>query len=385
MSTTRNTLHPRGLFFWLSSPVKQVSARLLALTVVLLLSLLVVGCESDSEVENDDTPAPQAVQVQPVEVGSIARTIDYVGTVKPLHQVEINARINATVIDVDVNEGDRVDRGDALLEMESEELVAQLRRLAAGVQRAKLDYEYQCGVSEAERTLADEGVVAELNAGASETRCRTSEQALAAERAALQEGQQRREYLQEDAPFSGVVLQRMAEPGEHVGPGQPLFSIGSRQLDIRVMVTEHDVARGIEVRQQVTLRSELGEHASRVTRVAPLAEGAGRTIEARVALPELWQQRMRTGMSVDAAFVLEKSEQTIIVPTDAVVDTADGQAVFVVRGDRVKEAAVETGVRTGGRTEIVGAFDDGDRVVVSKPRRLRDGQLVYPVQTGEQK
>lgn len=355
------------------------------MAVILLLSLMVVGCESDGEVENDDAPAPQAVQVQPVEVGSIARTIDYVGTVRPLRQVEINARINATVVDVGVNEGDRVDRGDPLLEMESEELAAQLRRLDAGVQRAKLDHDYQCGVSEAERALADEGVVAELNAGASETRCRISEQALAAERAALQEGQQRREYLQEDAPFSGVVLRRMAEPGEHVSPGRPLLSIGSRQLDIRVMVTERDVARGIEVGQPVTLRSELGEHASRVTRVAPLAEGPGRTIEVRVALPEPWQERMRTGMSVDAAFLLEQAEQAIIVPTDAVVDTADGQAVFVVRGDRVEKAAVETGVRTGRRIEIAGAVDDGDRVVVSKPRRLRDGQSVYPVQTGEQK
>lgn len=374
----------RGLFFWLLHRAKQASARLRVGLVIAMVMSAGAGCTGDSDKPegNGEQPSPRAVRMEAAETGTIARTVDYVGTVRPVRQTEVNARIGATVAKLHAREGDRVEAGDPLVEMTSEELDARLRRLRAGVERARLDYEYQCGVSDAERSLADEGMVAELNAEASETSCGVARQTLIAERAALAEGQEQRRYLREEAPLSGVVLNRMVEVGEHVTPGRPMATVGSRQLDVRVMVTEGDVARGIEVGQKVQLGGPTGELSSRVTRVAPIAEGPGRTIEVRLELSEQKQKLKRTGMSIDVAFVLDESEDTVIVPADAVVETAQGPVVFVVSEGHLEKTQVTTGVRTAGRVEIVEPLEAGEPVATSRPQRLRDGEPVVAFQPG---
>lgn len=366
------------LFFCQHRDLKRVSARLLL--VIIILGVVAGGC-GKKDIEDGETgeEAVRAVRVAPVERQALVRTLDYVGTVQPEREVEVVARMGATAVEVYADEGDEVERMTSLVRMESPDLEAQIDRLAAEADRMRREFEYLCGEYERERPLLEAGVVTEAKVAASKSRCETSEQGWRAARAALEEARQRRDYLEESSPLDGVVLHRAVENGEHVSPGRALFTVGSEELDVRVMVTESDLIGGIEVGTPVEIGREADFVTSRVTRIAPLAKGPGRTVEIRVELPEVMQRRLRAGMSVDAEFALERGEKTTTVPVDALVDGEEGAAVFAVDEGRAVKTPVEVGMRTDERAAIVSPLRKGQAVVVSRPERLRDGEAVYPV------
>ena len=266
-----------------------------------------------------------------------------------------------------------------MLRMESPELHAQIDRLQADVERARGDREYHCHRFETDRDLADAGVGTRAQADKSESQCMASQQGLAAAQATLHEVRQRRDYLREVAPLDGVVLKRLIESGEHVSPGRPLYTIGSAARHVEVMVTEKDVATGIDVGQPVRLTSSMGEVSSQIADIAPVVRGPGRTIEVRVDVPREWAESLWVGMSVDVAFVLEASHQAVTVPVDAVLETPQGPAVFVVEEARLHRTPVEVGVRTDRRVEITENLSPGQVVATGRLEPLSEGDEIYAV------
>lgn len=375
-------LAAQNLFFWLHFRPKRVSARLLVALAVFVVALTAISCgvkKQDTSTSESD-PAPRAVRVSHAETQTITRTVDYVGTVEPVQQLQVTARLGATAVKIYASEGDEVGPGDPLLRMESPELDAQIDRLQAEVERARGDREFLCGRFETDRDLAEAGVGTRVQADTSRSQCVASEQGLAAAQAALREARQRQGYLVETAHIEGTVLEQLIESGEHVSPGRPLFTIGSHVRDVRVMVTETDVAAGIDVDQPVRLISTAGEISSQVTEVAPMVRGPGRTIEVRVAVPPQWARSLRVGMSVDVAFVLEASHEAVTVPTDAVLETPDGPAVYAVEEGRVRKIPVEVGMRTDRCVEITENLEPGQMVATGRLETLSEGDEIYAVE-----
>lgn len=375
--------HPA--FFCLRSAPKRVSARF-AFGIAAVLILWSSGCgdRTEKELATAETPreVPQAVRVLFPEEAAIARTLDYVGTARPVREAQVVARLAATAVEVNVDEGDLVSRDTVLLRMEAPELEASLERLHAEVERARREHQYLCDTFETYRHLAEAGVKTQASADASESRCLLSAQALAASQAARNEVRLRRKYLQESPPFEGIVLERMIEPGEHVLPGRPLFLVGAAELDLRVRVTESDVAAGVELGQIANLSTAAGQWRSEIKKVAPIASGPGRTIEVRVGLPDELAGLLRAGMSVDVSFVLEESLQTTVVESRSVHHGPQGPVVFVVDDGRLKETPVEVGVQTEDRLEILTPLSRDLPLVTGRLDTLRDGQAVYPVDVG---
>ncbi len=366
------------LFFCLHFAKKQVSARLLLIAIV--LGGFATGCgKMTTDSVESEQEVVQAVRVATVKKETIARTLDYVGTVEPARQVEVVARIGATAVELYVDEGDEVEASTVLVRMESAVLDAQIERVGAEAERTRRESEFLCDLSERERRLFEAGAVAEVAALTSESKCDTSRRGWEASRAALEEVRQRRSYLEEASPLDGVVLHRSVESGEHVTPGRPLFTIGSEELDVRVMVTEGDLARGVDVGSSAVVTFGGERFSSEVVDVAPLARGPGRTVEVRLRLPTELTGKIRTGMSLDVRFVLEKSEEAIVVPADAMVETEEGAAVFVVDGERAHRTPVQVGMQTEDVVEILSGVSQGQEVVVIRPAMLHDGQGVYAV------
>ena len=375
-------------FFCLQLTRKRVSTCLVVgLAAVFIFGSAGCGDRSEEEQATAEAPreAPQAVRVIAAEESSIARTLDYVGTARPVREAQVVARLAATAVEVNADEGDLVSRDTVLLRMEAPELEASLQRLDAEVERARREHQYLCDTFETHRQLAEAGVGTQATADASESRCVTSEQALAAARAARDEVRQRRSFLEESPPFEGIVLERMIEPGEHVVPGRPLFLVGTSELDLRVSVTESDVVAGVDLGQTAILSAGGEKWRSEVTKVAPMAGGPGRTIEVRVGLPDGLAELLRAGMSVDVSFVLEESLQTTTVDARAVHHGPQGPVVFVVDDGRLKETPVQLGVQTEERLEILSPLSRELPLVTGRLDSLRDGQEVYPVDVGGMK
>jgi Cu(I)/Ag(I) efflux system membrane fusion protein len=169
-------------------------------------------------------------------------------------------------------------------------------------------------------------------------------------------------------PISGVVTELMAREGMTVTTGSPLFRInGLSTVWVNAEVPE---TLGREVREGDPVKAQTAAlpgtvFDGTVSAVLPAVHLATRTITARVALqnPKL---RLFPGMFVTVRFAPTASQEVLLVPSEAVIETGTRQVVMVAEGDgRFRPVNVETGSQGGGHTEIRAGLTLGQKVVVS--------------------
>ena len=170
------------------------------------------------------------------------------------------------------------------------------------------------------------------------------------------------------APISGVVTELMAREGMTVTTGSPLFRInGLSTVWVNAEVPE---TLGREVRQGDLVKAQTAAlpgtvFDGTVGAVLPAVNVTTRTITARVALqnPKL---RLLPGMFVTVQFAPTASQEVLLVPSEAVIETGTRRVVMVSEGDgRFRPVNVETGTQGGGHTEIRSGLTLGQKVVVS--------------------
>jgi RND family efflux transporter MFP subunit len=203
-------------------------------------------------------------------------------------------------------------------------------------------------------------------------------------KAALRGAEVRQGYTQvivdwADGAQVRVVASRHVDDGTMVAANTPLLSIvGLDPLVVAVYVTEQDYAQlrtGLPV-VLVTDAYPGQEFAGHVARIAPVfaQESRQARVELEVANPD---GRLRPGMFVRVRVVLARLEDATIVPRDALVTHADGQAVFVVSADgtTARLQPVTVGVSEGERVQVQGV-DAPARVITLGQSLLHDGAAI---------
>ena len=219
----------------------------------------------------------------------------------------------------------------------------------------------------------------------------TAAHELEAARAALAMGSRARSdepAMELTAPVAGVVLRRHFESSRPVAAGEPLLEIG----DPAAMEVEVDVLSADAVRLRDGMPVQLHRWGDpepllgRVHRVEP----AGFTKVSALGVEEqrVWViveitsererwRRLGDAYRVNARFELARREPVLRVPGSALFRAEDGGwAVFRVRGERVEQVAVATGLQGDGTTEIIEGLAEGERIVVHPDRALEHGGRV---------
>ncbi|MFZ0256038.1 MAG: efflux RND transporter periplasmic adaptor subunit, partial [Gammaproteobacteria bacterium] len=186
-----------------------------------------------------------------------------------------------------------------------------------------------------------------------------------------------------EAPFAGVIARRLTDLGEWVGPGTPvleLVAVDRLRLDLQVPQAYFGrVNRQTKVSLRLDARTNERLEA-KVNEIVPVSDPRARTFLARVAL-ENTDLRLTPGMSARARLRIDTGQQGVVIPRDALIRYPDGRVtVWVVNGSgatrTVSERQVRTGLRFGGRIEIVTHLDAGTLVVVQGNETLFEGQQV---------
>ena len=170
------------------------------------------------------------------------------------------------------------------------------------------------------------------------------------------------------APMSGVIAELAVREGMTVMAGAPLFRInGLSTLWVNADVTESLVA---QVRPGNAVEARSGAFPGtvfkgKVSAILPEVNPATRTLKARVELANTGG-RLVPGMFVMVNFAPATSQDMLLVPTEAVIQTGRRSVVFVAQGDgKFVPIDVEVGVDRGGQTEIRKGLHPGQKVVVS--------------------
>ena len=312
---------------------------------------------------------PTPVGVARAELGIAARTTSATGTVEPIRTVQVNSQLAGTVLQLNVEEGDRVRTGAVLARLDARELQAQLRSAEAALEAAARAAE------RAESLHADRIITAA-----------EYERDIAAHAAALATRDQLRTrlgYATVRAPITGVVLRKRIEAGGAVGVQTPMFTIGDiSTLVVLAPVSELDVTSldpgdPVDVALDALAGRVLTGH---IRRVFPAADSVTRLVPVEVALTGTAAREALPGFLARVTFRLDPRSGVLMVPAGALLEDASGSAVFVVRDGRASRRRVERGGTFEGRVEIVDGLVPGETVVVAGATELRDGAAVRVVE-----
>ena len=331
------------------------------------------------------------VQVETVSNRAVVKQINVTGTVTSPRTAVLSTAVAGLVADLTIDEGDRVETGDALLKLDAELAQLALERALAEVRQREIAAEdARRRFIEAEEVGAQRGI-ARTQVESLRAEVSSDEAALVASQAAAREQQAIVERHTLKAPFAGVISERHAELGEWVNPGDGLLELVATddlRFDFRVG-QDNFAALSPETPVEITLdalpdRSIPGY----VDTIVPVKNPSARTFLVRVQadLNDTDNRPWITpGMSARGKLNIDIGRSGVTVSRDAILRFPDGRVtVWVVDTDGelpvVREQLVRTGSEFSGVVEITGGLADGDVVVVRGNEMLQEGQTVAIVE-----
>jgi HlyD family secretion protein len=352
-------------------------------------------------------PEPVAVTLVAAERGPVAATVanTRAGTVDACRRAGLSPAMGGQIENLPVQDGDRVEAGDLLLELWNDDVEAELilaqRDAAASRSRAreacvmssvaKRDAERLTDLR-ADRLASEEAAdQAQGRAESTAAACTAAEDATRVAEARIDVTRAQLERSQLRAPFAGVIAEINGELGEFVTPspvGIPtpptVDLIDASCLYISAPIDEVDAPRvraGLPARISLDAFPEQS-FAGHVRRVAPYVldqEKQARTVEIEAVFDDPERAGLLAGYSADVEVILDERSDTLRLPTAVILPDKTVYLYDAATGT-IAARPIETGIANWEFTEVLGGLAAGDRVVSSIDR---DGVVAGAVVTPE--
>lgn len=394
----------------------------LTLVLAALAAASAISCGGDSAQAKQDSSAPQKPEIAVVKVArkDLAKTLAVSSELVPFQQIDVYAKESGFVQKLNVDYGTRVEAGQVMAVLEIPELQIQLDEdqadinyAATQVQRAQ--EQVQAVIAEQQVThlqynrlaeVAKEatGLVAQQDVDNWQGKDLAAQAGLAGARAALdsaksqlaraQEKQRRDtavyDYAKITAPFSGVVTKRYANLGTLMQSGissstqvLPLVQLSQDNLFRLVIPVSESYVPGIRIGDAVDVRvSSLQQNfTGKVARISFDVDRSTRTMHTEVDVPNP-KHILMPGMYAEANLKVDRRDQALAVPPQAVNIEGDNRSVWVVDPTgKVEHRDVKLGIETPDAVEVLTGVKQGELVAVGDRSRLRAGEMVQPKET----
>ena len=340
-------------------------------------------------------------QVYPSQSLSVLNASGYIVAER---KAAVASKITGRLVDLMVEEGSKVKKGQIIARMESDDVTAAKNQAAANLvnalaalEQAKTDRNIARRENFRYQGLVADGSVSQSDWDAINTRYKRSEEGVKvaeanvlALKAALEGAKAGLDYTLIRAPFDAVVLTKNADIGDIVTPFAAVATAKAavvtiadmRSLQVEVDVSETNIV-GIRVGQACDIQLDAlpairfrGE----VYTIVPTVDRTKATVLVKVRFLDK-DPRMLPDMSAKVSFLsrnlkTEELKPRLAVNGSALVGKTDQTHVFVLQGNHVQETSVQTGVKLGDMIEIISGLKSGDRVVINPPKGMKNGTKI---------
>jgi RND family efflux transporter MFP subunit len=318
--------------------------------------------------------APSApVVVEEAQRDTFSARLWVSGTVISKNDARISAETDGRITWV-ADVGTRIQQGEAIASIDAGDLKLDLADSQAQLNSLKSQLKFQSSSLERLQQLAIKNNAAATQIDEAQSQLDMTRQSI--KRAEVSIAQIKRRISQAEvlAPFPGVVAERLVQVGEFVNRGAQvarLVDTEHREIRAQAPLT---VAGWIREGMEVSVEHQRRESLSPVSYVIPVGDERSRMFEVRIAAED---PSWIIGSPVRVALPNSEPRELVALPRDALV--LRGSDIFVMRvnGDNtVEKIAVETGIGLGGSVEVIGAVNQGDRIITRGGERLQPGQTV---------
>lgn len=354
-----------------------------------------------------------------VERGDIARSVVATGKIEPLAKVEVKSKASGIVKEIFVDYGDRVRKGQVLVELDKEELSARVRETRASLQAAQAAHQaaqaaHERNQIEAEgpdltflkssmeraRQLHSEGLIAKAlledaekayqlalnkqmaalrNVAVTRAEMARAEAQVAQAQAVLERAEEDLRNSTIVSPMEGVVLSRDVEVGDAVSS---ILVLGSQATLVTTLgdvsevyvlgkVDEADIGKVyLDQPARITVESFPDKKfEGQVTKISPMGVEKDNvtTFEVRVSIHNPTGE-LKANMTANAEIILEEKKGVLLIPETAVIYDKDRNTSIELPDPKAengrRKVAAKMGISNGVKTEVLEDLQEGQQVVL---------------------
>lgn len=367
--------------------------------IIAVIAAVVVGgnfLQSPDEVSEVEVFNPIPVETVEALRGDITEITNMTGVVEAKESVSVVPKLGGKVERVAVSVGDRVSKGQLLVQLEQREVLAQLKQAEAGLaltQAGKTSA--MARFEDAKTTLArmeklfEEGAISMQQLEQAKLQYELSDPETV--NAQINQAQAGLDMIRTQientvitAPISGVVTAVNVSAGEMAGPSMPIAMVMNLdEVEISIGVVEqyiNNLTMGQEVNVKVAAVST-EPFIGVIKTIAPAANQSTRTFPVTISIGNQ-NNEIKVGMFAEVGLATRTKEGVIVVPMVAIVDQGSRQVVYVVENEEAIAKKVELGINDGQNIEILGGIEAGDRIIIKGQNIVTHGDPVE-VQGGE--
>ncbi|WP_111642713.1 efflux RND transporter periplasmic adaptor subunit [Marinimicrobium alkaliphilum] len=350
---------------------------------------LISACSSEQQTQGQQGMPPAPVTVQTVDRQSLTHRAEYAGRVRGLREVDVRARVPGILQERRYREGDVVEQGQTLFQIEPEsyELAvrsAEAERADARAANAQAEREWErvSGLYERDAVSRRERDQAEANREAGKAR-------LARAQSALDDARRNLRYTRVEAPVSGIAGIEGFNEGNLVEPGMHLTTLTQQdRVHLHFALPETDAAiqrahgdrEGARAAQLILSSGEDYPAQGQIDFTDSRIDPATGSVRMRAEFPNP-EGDLVPGQFVRVRVTLAVYDDIFLIDPAAVSQGPEGPQVFVVADDTAEARPVRLGPVVDGKQVVHEGLSGGDRLVVNGHVALGNGAPVQVVHT----
>lgn len=345
--------------------LKKFATAALAAGTTIVLTACGVGEARTSSNDEQNAVTPLPVEISSPAKADIFATYHTTTTITSETEAAVVARVGGEVVEILVEEGDRVSEGQVLARLDGERLRLQTQQAKATLDKADKEYErfvrlHEMGLVSAS---AYEGLKFDMRAL----------------EAAYELQRLQYEYTDIRAPIGGVVSARDVKIGQHVGVNDETFRItDSNNLVAYLRIPQSELVKfstGHRANVRVDALPNVSFDAT-IARISPTIDARNGTFRV-TAYIDNDDGLLAPGMFGRFDIAFEQHVDALIIPLGALVTEDNETVVYIVEDGVAVRRPIQTGIQSGDSIEVLSGLDEQDQIVVTGQGSLRDGSRVF--------
>lgn len=343
-----------------------------AAAAVLVAAMALAACggpaNGNESKDAEDEKVRIPVQVESVRLGGVTAAYEGTATLEAEREATVVARTSGVLLELNVEAGDRVERGQVLASLDADRHRLEVAQARAQLQRLENDFDRMKELHARKLVSSDQFEQARSE--------------FESQKATFDMAQLELSYTDIKAPISGVVSRRLVKEGNWIQDQQALFEIDDFEpLEAVLHVPEREFSL-LKPGFPVSVRTDALPGRSfegTVDRISPVVNPDTGTFDVTVELPNE-DGTLKPGLFVRARIVYDERNGVPLIPRTALLTEDGTESVFVVEEGVARKRNISVGYDDGRSVEVAKGLAEGQDVVTVGQSSLRDGTAVEIVE-----
>jgi membrane fusion protein (multidrug efflux system) len=316
-----------------------------------------------------------AVEVVPVQYGSISRRVSFAAKIAPAAEMTIIPKVGGRVASVLAEMGDQVSAGQVLVQLEDTDYAIQAQQAEASLDLAVAGQKSAAQNLQRMEQLYQQGAVSRKDYDSAVTASEQADAQVKQASASLAYARYQAASTAITSPANGIIASRRVDIGEMVNAGSSIFTVVDiASVYAECSIPESEVGRLVVGQKVAVLSTAVSGQPfeGTLTNLAPAADAVTKAFAARFKI-ENPGRMLKPGMFAQVELAVEEHLQALLVPKGSVVEKVGQKFIFLAREGKAIETSVVTGIADGETVEVLEGLQAGDLVITTGQNALQDG------------